>query len=78
MPFRSWDMSRDGIYYVESDPKPVLKLFRFRDRKTLVVAEVPHAPQRSERGLSVAPDGSLILYVQVDSVRNEILLAEMP
>ena len=78
MPFRSWDMSRDGIYYVESKPKPVLKLFRFRDRKTLVVADVPQPPQRSERGLSVAPDGSLILYVQVDSIRNEILLAQMP
>jgi eukaryotic-like serine/threonine-protein kinase len=77
MPFRSWDMSRDGIYYVESKPKPVLKLFRFRDRKTLVVATVPQPPQRAERGLSVAPDGSLILYVQLDSVRNEILVARV-
>jgi dipeptidyl aminopeptidase/acylaminoacyl peptidase len=78
LPFRSWAMSRDGIYYVDSEPKPVLKLFRFRDRKTQVIAEVPMPPQRAERGLSVAPDGSLILYVQLDSIRNEILLAQMP
>jgi serine/threonine protein kinase/Tol biopolymer transport system component len=77
-PFRSWDVGREGIYYVESKPKPVLKLFRFRDRKTLVVADVPQPPQRSERGLSVSADGSLILYLQVDSVRNEILVAQRP
>jgi eukaryotic-like serine/threonine-protein kinase len=78
LPFRSWDMGRDGIYYVDAKPKPTLKLFRFRDRKTLVVADVPQPPQRSERGLSVAPDGSVILYLQLDSVRNEILVAQMP
>jgi hypothetical protein len=77
-PFRSWDMGQDGIYYVESQPKPVLKLFRFRDRQTVVVANMLHPPQRAERGLSVAPDGSVILYLQVDNVRNEILIAQMP
>jgi Tol biopolymer transport system component len=77
-PFRSWDMAKDGIYYVESSPKPVLKLFRFRDRKTLVVAPVAQPPQKSERGLAVSPDGSLILYMQVDSIRNEILMTQTP
>ena len=78
LPFRSWAMSRDGIYYVESTPRPLLKHFRFQDRKTSVLADVPAPPQKIERGLSVAPDGSLVLYVQEDSIRNEILVADMP
>ena len=78
MPFRSWGMARDGIYYAESNPKPVLKFFRFRDGKTLVVRDLPRPPLQSERGLSVSPDGSLILYVQLDSTRNEILTAQTP
>ena len=71
-------MARDGIYYAASSPKPVLKFFRFRDRKTLLVTDLPKPPQQSERGLSVAPDGSLILYLQLDSTRTEVLLSQMP
>ena len=77
-PFRSWAMARDGIYYAESSRKPELKFFRFRDRKTFAVADLPQPPQESERGLSVSPDGSLIVYVQLDSVRNEILIHQTP
>ena len=78
MPFRSWDMATDGIYYAESNPKPVLKFFRFRDSKTFFVRDLPQPPLQSERGLSVSPDGSLILYVQLDTTRNEILTAPTP
>jgi Tol biopolymer transport system component len=77
-PFRSWAMAREGIYYAESSPKPVLKFFRFRDHKTFFVADLPQPPQQSERGLSVSPDGSLIVYVQLDSIRNEILIDQTP
>ena len=77
-PFRSWAMARDGIYYAESSSKPLLKFFRFRDRKTFAVADLPQPPQESERGLSVSPDGSLIVYVQLDSIRNEILIDQTP
>jgi eukaryotic-like serine/threonine-protein kinase len=77
-PFRSWAMAREGIYYAESSPKRALKFFRFRDRKTFAVADLPQPPQESERGLSVSPDGSLIVYVQVDSIRNEILIHQTP
>jgi hypothetical protein len=76
--FRSWDITKDGIYYVDSGPKTVLKFFRFRDRKTSTVAEMTRPPQQSERGLSVSRDGNLILYLQMDSIRNEILVAPMP
>jgi serine/threonine protein kinase/Tol biopolymer transport system component len=77
-PFRSWAMARDGIYYAESSPKPVLRFFQFRDRKTFRVADLPQPPQEAERGLSVSPDGSFIVYVQVDSIRNEILIDQSP
>jgi eukaryotic-like serine/threonine-protein kinase len=77
-PFRSWDMAKDGIYFAEARPKPILKFYRFRDRKTLPVADLPMPPRQSERGLSVSPDGSLILYVQIDSIRSEILMAQTP
>ncbi len=76
MPFRYWAMARDGIYYAESHPRPVLKLFRFQDRKTLVVTGLPNPPARAERGLSVSADGRLILYMQVDSTRHEIMVAQ--
>jgi Tol biopolymer transport system component len=77
-PFRSWAMARDGIYYAQSTPKPMLKFFSFRDSKAVSVADLPQAPQESERGLSVSPDGSLIVYVRLDSIRNEILIDQTP
>ncbi len=77
-PFRSWAMAKDGIYYAESSAKPVLKFFRLRDRKTFALADLPQPPLESERGLSVSPDGSLIVYVQLDSIRNEILIDQTP
>ncbi len=76
MPFRCWAMARDGIYYAESQPSPVLKFFRFQDRKTSVVTGLPNLPARAERGLSVSADGRLILYMQVDSTRHEIMVAQ--
>jgi dipeptidyl aminopeptidase/acylaminoacyl peptidase len=75
MPFRYWAMGRAGIYYVEAEPKPLLKFFRFADRRTSVVANLPSPPARAERGLSVSSDGRYILYMQVDSTRREIMLA---
>ena len=77
-PFRSWALTRDGIYYVESEPKPVLKVWQFGSRKTRTVTSLPKPPQRAERGLSVSADGRLILYLQVDTIRSEIMLAQMP
>jgi len=74
-PFRYWAMSNFGIYYAESRPTPVLKYFRFRDRKTTTPLNLPSPPELPERGLSVSADGSLILYMRVDMPRNEILLA---
>jgi hypothetical protein len=56
----------------------MLKFFSFRDSKAVSVADLPQAPQESERGLSVSPDGSLIVYVRLDSIRNEILIDQTP
>ena len=78
MPFRCWAMTREGIYYAESEPKPVLKFLRLRDRKTLLIAPLLEPPARSERGLAVSADGRLILYVQTDTISNEIMLAPTP
>ena len=78
MPYRSWAMANEGIFYAEAKPKPVLKLFRFRDRKTSVVTALPSPPERSERGLSVSADGRSILYMRVDTTRTEIMLANSP
>jgi Tol biopolymer transport system component len=74
-PSRYWAVAAEGIYYAESKPKPVLKFFRFQNRRTSVVADLPSPPQRAERGLSVSADGSFILYMQVDTTRHGIMVA---
>ena len=78
VPFRSWAMTNGGIYYAESEPEPVLKFLRFQDRKTVVIAPLAKPPSRAERGLAVSADGRLILYVQVDTIRNQIMVAPIP
>ena len=69
---------KGGIYYAESEPEPVLKFLRFQDRKTVVIAPLAKPPSRAERGLAVSANGRLILYVQVDTICNQIMVAPMP
>lgn len=78
VPFRSWAMTKGGIYYAEAEPEPVLKFLRFQDRKKVVIAPLAKPPSRAERGLAVSTDGRLILYVQVDIIRNQIMVAPIP
>ena len=70
-----------GIYYlgdiaVSGKHKPGFKSFNFATRKITVIGETEKDPDRGAPGMSVSPDGRFILYVQLDDIGYNLILAE--
>jgi Tol biopolymer transport system component len=80
---RYWEMAAGGIYFAVAKPRPGVKFFDFQTGRVSLVAEVKERPQTATnpilvpRGLTVAPGGKSFLYVQYDSVRMNVVLADM-
>lgn len=75
-PYRYWDVTSKGIYFVRAKPKPMLHFFDFETRRIADIATPPKPPAPGWRGLSAAPDGKSVLYVQYDADRHEIVIAD--
>jgi len=70
---RYWDVAADGIYYA-ADGK--LLLYDVAAGRSRELAKLGRPPVRGPRGISVGHDRS-VLYVQFDSFRREIRLADI-
>lgn len=70
---RYWDVAADGIYYAADG-----KLLRYdiASGQSQELAKFGRPPVRGPRGISVGNDGS-VLYIQFDSFRREIRLADI-
>ncbi|MGB9204402.1 MAG: hypothetical protein WCB94_10590, partial [Terriglobales bacterium] len=71
----------DGLYFVgdtgtPSKSRPGFKFFDFRTRKITVMGDMEKSPYEGAPGLSVAPDGKYLLYVQLDEGRSSLMMAE--
>jgi len=59
--YRYWQLTRDGIFFVDGPPEITLRFLDFRTGKVHPIASLPFALVRGPRGLAVSPDGSVIL-----------------
>lgn len=71
---RYWDNSPKGIYFVAPSKHPILELFHFSTGKVSRVRKMPVEPATVYRGLSVAPDGRTLLYVQGERHRSNLMI----
>jgi Tol biopolymer transport system component len=77
--WRSWTMTRDGIYFVahtESAPPRPLKFFSFATGRATQIGAVEKDPLRWVSGLAVSPDGRWLLYAQIERDTSNIMLVE--
>jgi Tol biopolymer transport system component/DNA-binding winged helix-turn-helix (wHTH) protein len=71
----------DGLYFIADTGtppkhKPGFKFFDSATRKITVMGDMEKGPYEGAPGLSVSPDGKYLIYVQVDEVRNNLMMAE--
>ncbi|HYZ84375.1 MAG TPA: hypothetical protein VE621_08230, partial [Bryobacteraceae bacterium] len=66
-------LSTEGIYFsTTTEPRSV----QFYDLKTRRTKTVVSAPKNLGFGLTVSPDGRMLLFTSVDQQENELLLVE--
>ena len=71
-----WAVSSNGIYYVDTTgPKPTIEFYNFADHKVSRIATLAKPLPPEESGFAVSPDGRRILYLQVES-ETDIMLVE--
>jgi len=72
-----WAISASGIYYVD-EPAPRARI-RFRDFRTgrdSVVKVMSSAAWIGSPGMSLSPDGSAMIFVQLDQFTSDLMLVE--
>lgn len=76
--WRLWAVVREGIYFATANlpSRPLIEFFNFSTGKITQVAALDKPISRSEPGLSVAPDGRSLLFVQFDRSGSDIMLVE--
>jgi hypothetical protein len=55
---------------------PALRLFHFSTGQVTKVMNLPRQPEPVHRGLSISPDGSGLLYMQVDVGSSNLMLVD--
>jgi Tol biopolymer transport system component/DNA-binding winged helix-turn-helix (wHTH) protein len=71
-----WAVVENGIYYLDTTTKPGIAFFDLTTRRTTRIFDLENRPAREDAGLAVSPDKRTILYTQLDSSSNDILLVE--
>jgi hypothetical protein len=68
----SWDLSKEGIYYINDSTKPgdAIEFFSFATGKATRIADLPG---KNNTSLAVSPDKSWLLYSQ-RVMENDIML----
>ena len=73
-----WALATNGIYFVDTkaSPRPVLRFFDFGTSRVSHVVDLDEKPIEHEPGIAISPDGSWLLYTQVDSRSGDLMLVE--
>ena len=76
----SWDLTREGLYFVDQEPSVsgtnwVVRFQGFNRRHATEVARVPHAPFLGGPAISVSPDGRWMLSTQSQG-QSDLMLVE--
>ncbi|HXE89857.1 MAG TPA: LpqB family beta-propeller domain-containing protein [Terriglobales bacterium] len=82
-----WALARDGIYYIRpagrprngylgKGLRPLIEFRSFAGGRRREIARPEKDPYYGAPGLTVAPDGSALLYVQVTHETSDIMLVE--
>ena len=72
-----WALSERGIYYVsDASPHPAIEFFDFASKRVSRVAELAGLPPEGDPGFAVSPDGTRIIFSQVDTSAVDLMLVE--
>ena len=72
-----WAVGANGIYYVdEPAPRARIRFRDFRTRRDSVVKVMSHAAWIGSSGMSLSPDGSAMMFAQLDEFTSDLMLAE--
>ena len=73
---RAFALVSDGIYFIpepSADGKCFIQFLSFGTQKVKTVAQIP---SRSQKGLTVSPDRTYVLYTQIDDESSDLMLVE--
>jgi Tol biopolymer transport system component len=77
-PNRLWQLTSDGIYYIESDESfSSLKRYDLRDHKLTKPTTLPARAAGNTPSLSISPDYRSVLVTLNDELRSNIMLLEV-
>jgi hypothetical protein len=68
-----WEVRKDGIYFIDNQPAPVIKRFRFGSRHVQTMATLKAAAWGGP-GLSLSTDEQTAYYTQIDSSGSDVML----
>jgi Tol biopolymer transport system component len=71
-----WTVVPGGIYFVPADAPHSISYVDFSTRHVRRITDADRDFSPMNGGLSVSPDGSWILYSQIDDVRSDIMLVD--
>jgi Tol biopolymer transport system component/DNA-binding winged helix-turn-helix (wHTH) protein len=72
-----WAVSVNGIYYVEEPaPRARIRFRNFRTRRDSVVKVMSNAAWIGSLGMSLSPNGSAMVFVQLDQFTSDLMLVE--
>jgi Tol biopolymer transport system component len=73
---RSFFVAAEGVYFTTPSSPPVEYSIQYLNTATGKVNAVATSSGRPSGGLSVSPDGRFILYAQIDSAGQDLMLVE--
>ena len=71
-----WALVENGIYYVDTTPKPGIAFFDLKTHRTTHLFSLENRPARQAPGLAISPNKKTILYTQLDATYSDIFLVE--
>jgi Tol biopolymer transport system component/DNA-binding winged helix-turn-helix (wHTH) protein len=72
-----WAVSANGIYYVdEPAPRARIRFHNFRTRRDSLVKVMSNAALIGSAGMSLSPDGSAMVFGQLDQFTSDLMLVE--
>jgi eukaryotic-like serine/threonine-protein kinase len=76
--FRFWDLTDQGICFIDLDAKPhlTINVYNFDTQRVTRIGTVDKELVAGDGALSVSPDAQWVLYPQVDRLESHIMLVE--
>jgi Tol biopolymer transport system component/DNA-binding winged helix-turn-helix (wHTH) protein len=72
-----WAVCANGIYYVdEAGPRARIRFRDFQTHRDSVVKVMSNAARIGSAGMSLSPDGSAMVFVQLDQFNSDLMLVE--